>query len=186
MEFVCPLQTFLRTAGKTAILLNKKLKGPCRRIKRDKLSGTDTKIKRLLKDEKKLEKTEKDPTENKSTKGKSTKEKSSEKYVSADSPLEMIEGPAMLTQFSSLPIPKPHYLHLSVTQIKDQESDVEEEQTGRNEPAGQSSQSESDTGESDNVDTEEENDEDKATKEELYLLLISFFALLGLTHCAMA
>ena len=74
---------------------------------------------------------------------------------------------------------------MSVTQIKDQ-SVVEEEQTGRNEPAGQSSQSESDTGESDNVDTEEENDEDKATKEELYLLLISFFALLGLTHCAMA
>ena len=101
MEFVCPLQTFLRTAGKTAILLNKKLKGPCRRIKRDKLSGTDTKIKRLLKDEKKLEKTEKDPTENKSTKGKSTKEKSSEKNMSADSLLEMIEGPAMNTNISS-------------------------------------------------------------------------------------
>ena len=90
MEFVCPLQTFLRTAGKTAILLNKKLKGPCRRIKRDKLSGTDTKIKRLLKDEKKLGKTGTNQTENKST-----KEKSSEKNVSADSPLEMIEGSAI-------------------------------------------------------------------------------------------
>ena len=101
MEFICRLLTFLRTAGKTAILLNKKLKGPCRRIKRDKLSGTDTKIKRLLKDEKKLEKTGTDSTENKST-----KEKSSEKNVSADSPLEMIEGPAMITNISSLSLPK--------------------------------------------------------------------------------
>ena len=77
---------------------------------------------------------------------------------------------------------------MSITRIKDQESDVEEEQAGKNEPAGQNSQNESDTGDSDSVDSEEENeeDEDKATKEELYLLLISFFALLGLTHCAMA
>ena len=106
MEFICRLLTFLRTAGKTAILLNKKLKGPCRRIKRDKLSGTDTKIKRLLKDEKKLEKTGTDSTENKSTKEKPTKEKPTEKSVSADSPLEMIEGPAMITNISSLSLPK--------------------------------------------------------------------------------
>ena len=80
-------QLFSRTAGKTAILLNKKLKGPCRRIKRDKLSGSDSKIKRLLKDEKKLERSGKDPTENKST-----DEKSSEKNMSANSPLGIIEG----------------------------------------------------------------------------------------------
>merc|ERR1711911_94727 len=83
IELTCRLQSFLRAAGKTAILLNKKLKGPCRRIKRDKLSGSNSKIKRLLKDEKKLERTEKDPTGNNST-----KEKSSEKN---DSPLEIIE-----------------------------------------------------------------------------------------------
>ena len=183
MEFICRLRIFLRTAGKTAILLNKKLKGPCRRIKRDKLSGTDTKIKRLLIDEKKLEKTGTDSTENKSA-----KENSFEKNVSADGHLEMIEGSAMLAHISNPPIRNLPYIYLRVTQIKDQESDVEEEQTGSNEPAGHNSQNESDTGESDNVDTEEENeeDEDKVTKEELYLLLISFFALLGLTHCAMA
>jgi len=104
-EIYLSFANILRTAGKTAILLNKKLKGPCRRIKRDKLSGTDTKIKRLLKDEKKLEKTGTDPTEN-TAKGKSTKEKSSEKNMSADSPLEMIEGPAMNTNISSLSLPK--------------------------------------------------------------------------------
>ena len=96
------MQSFLRTAGKTAILLNKKLKGPCRRIKRDKLSGSNSKIKRLLKDEKKLERTEKDPTENKSN-----KEKSSEKNVSADSPLGIIEGGVnyiMFIQIACLPI----------------------------------------------------------------------------------
>ena len=102
-EFTCRLQSFLRTAGKTAILLNKKLKGPCRRIKRDKLSGSNSKIKRLLKDEKKLERTEKDPTGNNST-----KEKSSEKN---DSPLEIIEGREMSIQIASLPIPKMLYLY---------------------------------------------------------------------------
>ena len=50
--------------------------------------------------------------------------------------------------------------------------------------AGHKSQEESDTGESGEGENEE--DENKATKEELYLLLISFFAILGLTHCAMA
>ena len=102
-EFTCRLQSFLRTAGKTAILLNKKLKGPCRRIKRDKLSGSNSKIKRLLKDEKKLQRTVKDPTGNNSN-------KSSEKNVSADSPLEIIEGGEMSIQIASLPIP--NLLHL--------------------------------------------------------------------------
>ena len=97
---------FLRTAGKTAILLNKKLKGPCRRIKRDKLSGSNSKIKRLLKDEKKVERTEKDPTGNNSTKG-----KSSEKNVSADSPLEIIEGGVMSIQIASLLIPNLPFLY---------------------------------------------------------------------------
>ena len=92
-------------------MLNKKLKGPCRRIKRDKLSGSNSKIKRLLKDEKKLERSEKDPTENKSN-----KEKSSEKNVSADSPLEINEGGVMnpkllmIIQIESLPIQSPAYL----------------------------------------------------------------------------
>ena len=76
---------------------------------------------------------------------------------------------------------------MSVSQIKDPEPKVTDEQTPA-EQAGHKSQEESDTGESDegNIEGENEEDENKATKEELYLLLISFFAILGLTHCAMA
>ena len=71
--------------------------------------------------------------------------------------------------------------------MKDLEPEVSDEQTAADQ-AGQTSQEESDTGESDegNIEGENEEDENKATKEELYLLLISFFAILGLTHYAMA
>ena len=79
------------------------------------------------------------------------------------------------------------FLHLSVSQIKDPGSEDHDKQTPA-EQAGHKSQEESDTGESDEgyIEGENEEDENKATKEELYLLLISFFAILGLTHCAMA
>ena len=33
---------------------------------------------------------------------------------------------------------------------------------------------------------DDEGEDDKATKAELYLLLITFFAILGLTHCTMS
>ena len=72
---------------------------------------------------------------------------------------------------------------MSVSQIKDPEHEVSDEQTAADQ-AGHKSQEESDNGEPDEGENEE--DENKATKEELYLLLISLFAILGLTHCAMA
>ena len=70
---------------------------------------------------------------------------------------------------------------------KDPEPEVADEQTAADQ-AGFKSQEESDTSESDegNIEGENEEDENKATKEELYLLLISLLAILGLTHCAMA
>ena len=187
-ELTCRLQTFLtsklRSAGKTAILLNKKLKGPCRRIKRDKLSGTESKIKRLLKDEKRLETTVKDPTQ-----ANSAGKEPTEKGKSLNSTLQIIEGTVRVT-FKNFGLDYCSCLHLSVSQVKDQgsDSDAEAEQTARNEPSEQGSTEESENGESDvkNTDGENEEDEDKVTKEELYLLLISFFAILGLTHCAMA
>ena len=77
---------------------------------------------------------------------------------------------------------------MNVSQVKDQGSDVEDDQNTKNDPAGQGYPEESENEESDveNTDEENEEDEDKVTQEELYLLLISFFAILGLTHCAMA
>ena len=77
---------------------------------------------------------------------------------------------------------------MNVSQVKDQGSDVEDDQNTKNDPAGQGYPEESENEESDveNTDEENEEDEDKVTQQELYLLLISFFAILGLTHCAMA
>jgi len=83
------LQSKFRDTGKTAISLNRKMTGPCRRIKRHKQSGTENKIKKLLKDERMLGNVQKDSNEKEFTKT---------ILFDADNPFQAIEGKVMVTK----------------------------------------------------------------------------------------